>query len=105
MNERAVNAPGFHGEAAQLREVATRMKKMFVDVVEPYVLGSLEMALGNDEGAETFHQSLREIKKKIQEKKEEDKEKNCDDILIEEEEEGKEEEEEGKGKKRGNSRR
>jgi hypothetical protein len=67
-NERAVMAPGLRGEANDLRELSTRFKTVFADIVEPYVRGSLEAALGNKDGAEHFHKILR---KDEQEPKEE----------------------------------
>lgn len=54
-NERLVMKPGFRGEAAQLREVAAKFKMTFGQIVEPYLRGSLEAALGNQEGAECLH--------------------------------------------------
>eukprot|EP00547_Thalassionema_nitzschioides_P004866 CAMPEP_0194199522 /NCGR_PEP_ID=MMETSP0156-20130528/512_1 /TAXON_ID=33649 /ORGANISM="Thalassionema nitzschioides, Strain L26-B" /LENGTH=547 /DNA_ID=CAMNT_0038924431 /DNA_START=23 /DNA_END=1669 /DNA_ORIENTATION=+ len=46
-NQRAVNAPGLRGEATQLREVAETMITTFDTVVEPYLAGAFEVALGN----------------------------------------------------------
>lgn len=57
--ERAVMAPGFRGQAKALREIATRYRTLFDTLVEPYVRGSLEAALGNQEQAMHFHQILR----------------------------------------------
>ena len=54
-NERLVMKPGFRGEAAQLREVAARFKSVFGEIVEPYLRGSVEAALGNEEGAACLH--------------------------------------------------
>lgn len=62
-NERAVLAPGFPGQAAALREAAASFKKVFADIVEPYVRGSLEAALGFEEGAVSFYAILRENEK------------------------------------------
>lgn len=53
-NERAVRAPGLRGEATQLREVASKMLEMMEQVVEPYVRGALELALGNVTAAKLF---------------------------------------------------
>ena len=50
-NERAVMTPGLRGEAVQLREAAKKMKGMAKNIVFPYLRGALEMALGNEEGA------------------------------------------------------
>jgi hypothetical protein len=58
-NERAVMAPGLRGEANDLRELSKRFKTVFADILEPYVRGSLEAALGNKDGAEHFHAILR----------------------------------------------
>ena len=53
-NERAVRAPGLRGEARQLREVATRLLEMTEQVVEPYLRGALELALGDLKAAKHF---------------------------------------------------
>lgn len=55
-NERAVLKPGFRGEAAQLREIASKFKHIFSQTIEPYLRGSLEAALGNKEGARCLHE-------------------------------------------------
>lgn len=55
-NERAVLKPGFRGEAAQLREIAAKLKHIFSNTIEPYLRGSLEAALGNKEGAKCLHE-------------------------------------------------
>ena len=59
-NERTVMTPGFRGEAAALREAATRFKTVFADVVEPYIRGSLEASIGNKDGAHRYHVVLSE---------------------------------------------
>ena len=46
-NERSVLTPGLRGEAARLREVASRMKSEFDNYVEPYMAGCLDVALGD----------------------------------------------------------
>jgi conserved oligomeric Golgi complex subunit 8 len=46
-NHRAVNAPGLRGEATELREVASQMLTVWEELVDPYLLGALEVALGN----------------------------------------------------------
>jgi conserved oligomeric Golgi complex subunit 8 len=60
MNERAVLVPGLRGEAASLRSIATEMQAVFRDVVEPYLRGSLEAAIGNSSAASKHHQVLRD---------------------------------------------
>jgi hypothetical protein len=60
LNERLVMTPGFKGDASELREAARRFKSVFADVVEPYLRGSLEAALGNKNGAHRFHMVLQE---------------------------------------------
>lgn len=82
-NQRAVNTPGLRGEAGQLREVATEMLNMFDKVVDPYVRGALEVALGDFSAAKEY------LVKKVEEVKEEEEE------LKEEEKEGEEATEEG----------
>jgi hypothetical protein len=59
-NERVVMTPGFKGEAAALREAATRFKSVFMDIVEPYIRGSLEVSIGNKDGAHRYHVVLYE---------------------------------------------
>lgn len=78
INDRAVNSPGFRGEAAELRNVSREMIKIFSDVVDPYLRGSLELALGNDEGAKMFHDRLSIKDEQIEEE-------SIDDINKEEE--------------------
>ena len=46
-NQRAVNAPGLRGEATELREVALQMMTVWEKLVDPYLRGALEVALGN----------------------------------------------------------
>ncbi|KAL3809496.1 hypothetical protein ACHAXA_009732 [Cyclostephanos tholiformis] len=46
-NERSVLTPGLRGEAARLREVASKMKSEFDQCLEPYMTGCLEVALGS----------------------------------------------------------
>jgi hypothetical protein len=46
-NERVVLTPGLRGEAAQLREAASRMKSEFDSCVEPYMSSCLEVAFGS----------------------------------------------------------
>lgn len=60
INERVVLTPGFKGEASALREAASRFKTAFVDIVEPYVRGSLEASIGNKDGSHRFHVVLYE---------------------------------------------
>jgi hypothetical protein len=67
---RAVMAPGLRGEANDLRELATRFRTVFADIVEPYVRGSLEAALGNNDGAEHFHSILRKNEREPEEEAE-----------------------------------
>ncbi|KAI2499810.1 Dor1-like protein [Fragilaria crotonensis] len=53
-NQRAVNAPGLRGEATQLRELATIMLNTFDKVIEPYIRGALEVALGDYAAAKKY---------------------------------------------------
>lgn len=59
-NERAVMKPGMIGvgDFGALRKIATELKSQFHDIVEPYVRGSLEAALGNGLEAERYHRIL-----------------------------------------------
>jgi len=61
INEKAVNAPTLRGEKRELREAASRMRIMFKDIVEPFLRGSLEMALGNFQAAEVQYNILRKL--------------------------------------------
>lgn len=60
-NEKAVQAPTLRGEKKELREAASKMRTTFRDVVEPFLRGSLEMALGNFEAAELQYDELRKL--------------------------------------------
>lgn len=54
-NQRASRLdPGLRGEATQLREVAARFKTIFDQVVEPYMRGALEVALGDYNAAKSI---------------------------------------------------
>jgi conserved oligomeric Golgi complex subunit 8 len=66
-NEKAVNMATLRGEKKELREAASRMRVMFRDIVEPYLRGSLEMALGDFAAAEVQYDVLR--KKEEEEKR------------------------------------
>jgi hypothetical protein len=66
-NERAVLAPGLRGEAKLLRDLSTRFKAVFAEIVDPYLRGSLEAALGNVGQAEHFHNILRKNEKEPEE--------------------------------------
>ncbi|KAL7434635.1 hypothetical protein ACHAXH_005176 [Discostella pseudostelligera] len=46
-NERTALTPGLRGEAARLREVASKMKREFDECLEPHMNGCLEVALGS----------------------------------------------------------
>jgi hypothetical protein len=83
-NERAVMAPGLRGEAKALREVATSIKTVFAEIVEPYVRGSLEAALGNKEGAERNHQILRNIEQEDDEEEDQQEEEGDSEYAVEE---------------------
>ena len=79
-NKRAVLTPGLRGQAAQLREAATGMLTLFEELVEPYLRGALEVALGD------FSAAKEHLQKTVVEEEEEE---------VEEEEEQGEEKEEG----------
>jgi hypothetical protein len=59
-NERTVLTPGFKGEAAALRSVANLMSTTFRDIVELYLLGALEAAIGYKDAARNYHKKLRD---------------------------------------------
>ena len=80
-NEKAANAPTLRGEKKELREAAAKMRITFEEIVEPYLRGSLEMALGNFAAAEQHYDVLR--------KKEEEEKRQAEEAeqkAIEEEE-------------------
>jgi adenylate kinase len=56
-NERAVMKPGM---SVALRQVASEFSIILADIVEPYLRGSLEAALGNSLQAERHHKTLLE---------------------------------------------
>ena len=58
LNERMVLTPGLRGEAMELRSMAVQMKETFHTIVEPYILGSLEAAIGFNDGATLYHTLL-----------------------------------------------
>ena len=60
-NERAVLTPGLRGEAARLREVASKMKTEFDTCMEPYMNGCLEVAFGSVDYAMLEAQRARDL--------------------------------------------
>jgi hypothetical protein len=60
-NERAVMTPGLRGDAVELRAKAKEMRQVMADIVVPYVLGALELSLGNETGASGYHDKLTEL--------------------------------------------
>jgi hypothetical protein len=46
-NERAVHVAGLSGQAQQLRQASVTYRELLSQVVEPYLLGSLQAAVGN----------------------------------------------------------
>ncbi|CAB9524998.1 Golgi complex subunit 8 [Seminavis robusta] len=89
-NEKAVNSSTIRGEKRELREAASKMRTTFKDYVEPYLRGSLEMALGNFAAAEEHYEQLR--KKQEESEKKAEEEKAAADAEKREAEESKEEE-------------
>ena len=78
-NERTVSVPGLAGDAAGLREAAAALRKAWDTLVEPYLRGSLEAALGNATAARQYHQAVvdhlqQEINAKMQQQKQEEEE-------------------------------
>lgn len=65
-NQRAVNAPGLRGEATKLREVAENMIITFENVIEPYLNGAFEVALGDFEAAKELLSKLTEEEDEIE---------------------------------------
>jgi len=96
-NQRTVNAPALRGEASQLHEAAESMMIVFDNIVEPYITGALEVALGNFKaGKELLLKQMDKVEEESEE--EEEKENEEEEGKESEEEEGKESEEEEKGK-------
>lgn len=62
-NEKAVNAPGLRGDRNELREAASRLRTTFTSIVDPFLRGSLEMAIGNMTAAETHYDKLRQLER------------------------------------------
>eukprot|EP00538_Stauroneis_constricta_P013226 CAMPEP_0119557626 /NCGR_PEP_ID=MMETSP1352-20130426/9246_1 /TAXON_ID=265584 /ORGANISM="Stauroneis constricta, Strain CCMP1120" /LENGTH=609 /DNA_ID=CAMNT_0007604763 /DNA_START=120 /DNA_END=1950 /DNA_ORIENTATION=+ len=62
-NERAVLTPGLRGNATQLRKIASDMRKMFNEIMSPYLQCALEFALGNTDAAWELHKSIKTEKK------------------------------------------
>jgi len=54
-HDRAVMKPGMRGEAQKLREIASKYLELFDGVVDTYLLGSLESAVGDVDAAEGFY--------------------------------------------------
>ena len=84
-NDRIVHAPGLRGQAAALREAAGTLRSLFDRVVEPYLRGSLEAAIGHREGAAKYHTILRENLKAMDQKSTEESEDVDDQATAEEE--------------------
>jgi len=59
-NEKVVMTPGFRKDAAALRAAALQYQQIFSDLVQPYLCGSLEAALGNVAAAASHYQVLRD---------------------------------------------
>eukprot|EP00545_Synedropsis_sp_CCMP1620_P013604 CAMPEP_0119009802 /NCGR_PEP_ID=MMETSP1176-20130426/4611_1 /TAXON_ID=265551 /ORGANISM="Synedropsis recta cf, Strain CCMP1620" /LENGTH=605 /DNA_ID=CAMNT_0006962379 /DNA_START=31 /DNA_END=1848 /DNA_ORIENTATION=- len=91
-NQRAVNTPGLRGEASQLRELAASLLNMFDKAVEPYLLGALEVALGDYAVAKDHLKKEEEKEEDKEEEKEETEEEEKEETEEEEKEEGKKEE-------------
>ena len=66
LNERMVVTPGLRGDAAALRSIAVRMKETFRVIVTPFLLGSLEAAIGYKNGAIQYHTQLYANLQKLQ---------------------------------------
>jgi conserved oligomeric Golgi complex subunit 8 len=83
-NQRAVNTPGLRGEATQLRELATNMVTMFDKIMEPYVRGALEVALGHYTAAKEFlTKELVDVEDDEENKEDEETEKIAEEEPVE----------------------
>ena len=78
-NHRAVMAPGLRGEAAQLREAATTMRELYTSLVEPYLRGALEVALGDLDTAKEYLQQTVVVEEEEEEETEEEEEEQEED--------------------------
>ena len=71
-NERAVMVPGLRGEAGALRDAAVALQTAWTELVEPYLRGSLEAAVGNRTAARQQHVWLRgNLRAAVEEKRRE----------------------------------
>jgi len=57
-NERSVMTPGLAGEASELRGKAKEMRKVYEEIVVPYVRGAFEFSLGNETLSVEYHSKL-----------------------------------------------
>lgn len=84
-NERAVKAPGLRGDATQLRQAASQMLEM-VQIVEPYLRGALELALGDKKTAKQYLETEKAQEQNMEEVPQEvDDEEEGDERMQEEE--------------------
>lgn len=80
-NDKLVNAPSYRGQASDLRQAAGDYRNLFDQLITPYLLGSLEAAIGNQKSTIHYHTMLRQNLKKEESNIQESK-------SLEEEEEG-----------------
>lgn len=94
-NERATMTPGLRGDAVELRARAKEMRQVMADIVVPYVLGALELSLGNEADASKYHDKLAEflspppVEEEPEAEEEAEEEGNTADTVVEEEQEPK----------------
>jgi hypothetical protein len=86
LNERMVLTPGLPGDAVTLRWIAVQMKEIFRTIVEPYLLGSLEAAIGYNDGAIRYHTQLydniQRLRQQQQQQQKEQQKKSAADASI-----------------------
>ena len=93
-NERAVKTPGLRGDATQLRQAASQMLEM-MQIVEPYLRGALELALGDKKAAKLYLETEKAHEKSMEEEPEDEdegEEEGGEEGIIQEETSAKEEE-------------
>jgi hypothetical protein len=84
-NERAVKAPGLRGDATQLRQAASQMLEM-VQIVEPYLRGALELALGDKKTAKQYLETEKAQEQNMEEVPQEVDDEEEDNERMQEEE-------------------
>jgi hypothetical protein len=91
-NQRAVKAPGLRGDATQLRHAASQMLEMVQIIVEPYLRGALELALGDKKTAKQYLETEKAQEKNMEEVPQEVDEEQGNEEMVHEKATAQEEE-------------